>query len=364
MEDGAPLSEALSEAVGELQSHTVDLETGRTYLMWVTAVDKDGAESAPSAAKAITPMAAGGGNNPPHITTGPVTQAEVSVVYAYDADATDADGDILTYALVTGPDGMTVDNSTGAVSWVPAADQRGVHDVELGASDGNSGTDTQGFRITVAAAPLPDDDGDGLDALAEVEHRSDPALWDTDGDGLSDGEEVDVYHTDPTLRDTDGDGTDDGVEVAAGTDPLTSRTTRLGSLKVTLEPAEALDAGAQWRVDNGIWRYNREQLDDLVEGAHTVSYSSLDGYVTPEPETVTIVYSQTTEIVLEYEAVPALFGDVNGDDRVDALDVQLVINGALGLAVGDECDINEDDRVDALDVQLVINAALGLISAL
>ena len=43
---------------------------------------------------------------------------------------------------------------------------------------------------------------------------------DTDGDGLSDYDEINLYGTDPTLSDTDGDGTDDGTEVAQGTDPL------------------------------------------------------------------------------------------------------------------------------------------------
>jgi Cu-Zn family superoxide dismutase len=43
---------------------------------------------------------------------------------------------------------------------------------------------------------------------------------DTDGDGLTDGDEADVYGTDATVVDTDGDGVGDGDEVAAGTDPL------------------------------------------------------------------------------------------------------------------------------------------------
>lgn len=43
---------------------------------------------------------------------------------------------------------------------------------------------------------------------------------DTDGDGLSDRQEIDDYGTDPNRTDTDGDGVADGVEVAAGTDPL------------------------------------------------------------------------------------------------------------------------------------------------
>jgi hypothetical protein len=44
--------------------------------------------------------------------------------------------------------------------------------------------------------------------------------FDTDGDGLMDVDEVEVFHTDPARRDTDGDGMPDGAEVRAGTDPL------------------------------------------------------------------------------------------------------------------------------------------------
>lgn len=54
-------------------------------------------------------------------------------------------------------------------------------------------------------------------------HLSLPADADTDGDGLSDGEELlgsAGYRTEPTLADTDGDGLDDGIEVSSkGSDP-------------------------------------------------------------------------------------------------------------------------------------------------
>jgi hypothetical protein len=45
-----------------------------------------------------------------------------------------------------------------------------------------------------------------------------PAV-DTDGDGLTDEEELTVYGTDPTRADTDGDGIPDGVEQSQGSDP-------------------------------------------------------------------------------------------------------------------------------------------------
>ena len=50
--------------------------------------------------------------------------------------------------------------------------------------------------------------------------------------------------------------------------------------------------------------------------------------------------------------------DLNDDNDVNAVDVQLVINGALG--AGAEADVNNSGETDAVDVQLVINSALGL----
>ncbi len=43
---------------------------------------------------------------------------------------------------------------------------------------------------------------------------------DSDGDGLSDGDETDIHGTDPTNPDTDGDRSTDGAEVDIGRDPL------------------------------------------------------------------------------------------------------------------------------------------------
>ncbi|RJQ77868.1 MAG: hypothetical protein C4519_12580 [Desulfobacteraceae bacterium] len=60
-----------------------------------------------------------------------------------------------------------------------------------------------------------DDDGDGLEMLAEFRAKSDPRVADSDGDGLSDGDEVSMHGSDPTKTDTDGDRIDDGDEVNA-----------------------------------------------------------------------------------------------------------------------------------------------------
>lgn len=65
-----------------------------------------------------------------------------------------------------------------------------------------------------------DADGDGLGACAEGVLGTDQLVWDSDGDGLGDGDEVNVYHTDPLAIDSDEDTIDDGLEVTWGSNPL------------------------------------------------------------------------------------------------------------------------------------------------
>jgi len=71
------------------------------------------------------------------------------------------------------------------------------------------------------STPLLDSDLDGLTNAEEIDvYHTDPNKIDTDGDGLSDYEEVKIYHTDPNKADTDGDSYNDGIEVKTGNNPL------------------------------------------------------------------------------------------------------------------------------------------------
>ena len=64
----------------------------------------------------------------------------------------------------------------------------------------------------------------------------------------------------------------------------------------------------------------------------------------------------------DYEAARGYArADVNRDGRVDALDVQLVVNAVLGaLAEPAMCDVDANGDVNAIDVQAVVNAVLGV----
>lgn len=64
-----------------------------------------------------------------------------------------------------------------------------------------------------------DDDQDGLSNEQEIELGTDPSSRDTDGDGLSDGEEINDYLTNPLLEDSDADGLSDFIEVHNQLDP-------------------------------------------------------------------------------------------------------------------------------------------------
>jgi hypothetical protein len=87
-------------------------------------------------------------NHAPIITFIPDTLATVGVLYTYDVNATDSDGDALTYSLTANPTDMTIDSATGLINWRPTFVQIGDHNVTVEVSDGSL-SDTQSFTITV-----------------------------------------------------------------------------------------------------------------------------------------------------------------------------------------------------------------------
>jgi hypothetical protein len=78
-----------------------------------------------------------------------------------------------------------------------------------------------GLSDSTAADALGDLDGDGVSNQDEYLHHSNPLAVDSDGDGLTDQQEIVTYSTDPSHADTDRDGLLDDAEVLTHhSDPL------------------------------------------------------------------------------------------------------------------------------------------------
>ncbi|QEL14866.1 fibro-slime domain-containing protein [Limnoglobus roseus] len=127
-------------------------------------------------------------NDPPVFVSVPRVDAVAGRAYAATALARDANGDPITYAVASGPDGFEVDPATGAVTWTPAAGVRGPVQVELEARDDRGGVARQAFQIDVRDPALnraPAFRSVPTVRIATGEgYAYSPVVFDPDGDAL------------------------------------------------------------------------------------------------------------------------------------------------------------------------------------
>ena len=85
-------------------------------------------------------------NRPPAITSSPT--APTVRAYVYAVTATDPDNDPLTFKLDTAPSDMTIERSTGKISWFIPPNLKGPQQVRVSVDDGNEGQAFQEFTIS------------------------------------------------------------------------------------------------------------------------------------------------------------------------------------------------------------------------
>jgi hypothetical protein len=182
-------------------------------------------------------------------------------------------------------------------------------------SDGDGLLDGDELNVYGTDPLNPDSDGDGLTDGAEVfQHMTDPLDSDTDDDGLTDGEEVNLHMTDPLDSDTDDDGLLDGEEVNLHmTDPLDPDTDDDGLLD-----------------GEEVHMYGTDPLDPDTDDDRLLDGEEVHVYGTDplDPDTDDDELIDGLEVM--YGTDP-LNPDTDGDGLLDGEDVEFVQNGVNGL---------------------------------
>ncbi|MDI6450216.1 CotH kinase family protein [Anaerobaca lacustris] len=165
----------------------------------------------------------------------------------------------------------------------------GVYTLQLQVWDerDQEGRDTVVISVVEPPCPLSDLSGDCKVDLADLMLLAEQWL---DGPGC----EGYLLHC-ADLLGNDGVALDDFSRLAQ--DWLADWT---GALRVTLTPAEAVAAGAQWRLDGGDWRDSGVVVADLVPGAYTVDFRPAIDWGRPSARTVHVGREQTTDLSAVY----------------------------------------------------------------
>lgn len=208
-----------------------------------------------------------------------------ALLFSFDREPRPGDGRTPgAHVAISLGDGKVVEaaNRKAGVRESTAGDRFEYAAVLPGISDG-TGTPLAQPEAVPAAAPVlsetalvpdppqlggPDTDRDGLSDALERRLGLDPQRADTDGDNISDAQELIVHKTDARKADTDGDQLNDAFELAQGLNPLSPDTDQDGHMDGSLAPLQT-DTDADGMDD---------QLEQAMGLNARLSDSDLDGF--------------------------------------------------------------------------------------
>ena len=299
------LSKVFSDADGDTLAYTVSstdldavavfefhsamtvfaIEKGKETVT-VTAQDSDGNQVSDSFTVTVTAPA----NNPPTVASAIDDATIVNETGAHGVSLSsvfsDADGDALTITAASSADGVaTVSVAADQSALTVAAQARGTATITVTAADGNGGTISDSFTVTVKAAPVV---AAAIDDVSELEvdatHEVDltEVFNDSDGDSL-------------TVTAASSDDAKASVSVAADGSKLTLSGVAEGTATVTVT-AEDADGN---RVSDAF---------DVTVTENTAS-QFYDGEAAPGPVTDLQLTAEGVSLIVSWEAPAPDSGD-------------------------------------------------------
>ena len=236
-------------------------------------------------------------------------------------------------------DGLNNEVETGQSGLDPARSDTDGDGVDDGADDlDGDGLSNADELFWETGINNPDSDQDGLSDGDEVNlHGTQPLVGDTDNDGISDGDEINGdMPSNPTLRDSDGDGIDDSTELEYGLDPSSADDASLDNdedglsnlqesvLGTDLNNAHSDDDG----INDGDEVNGTPATDPLNNDTDDDGLLDNEDYAPIDPDT------QAPQVVIESPDMSRTFLkgqpltlDVSASDAGRITEVRLLVNG-------------------------------------
>lgn len=328
-----------------------------------------------------------------------VVDGETTTANLFQVSGSDTDGDTVNDSVDNDDDDDGVTDTDegiqGTSQYDPDHDDDGYQDgVDAFPTDPNEWIDTDGD--TTGDNADTDDDGDTILDTEEEEpgadgYITDPLLVDTDGDTLSDPDEINTHLTNPSNADTDGGGRNDGDEIGMARDPNdasddnTVPAANAGPNQTVDEHnSVGLDASSTTDADADSFTYSWTQVAGPASMSITNPTTALPTFEATFEGTYTfrlvaddsIGWGQDWIVVTVNNVSDALpcgpgtgnyvgvycYGDTNGDGTVDIIDINTTKNESLlkpadftGVypSNGDTVDLDGTGSVDLVDVNIV-----------
>ena len=167
----------------------------------------------------------------------------------------------------------------------------------------------------------PDSDNDGLpdgEEALDLNYRynadktkvivtgrflSDPSVTDTDGDGVTDQDEIGSYGTSPVKADTDGDGLDDYLEITNWFDPFEADADSDGRL----DSQEYSEGTSPFEYDKSWEEYRHDFIKGFIKGDFIA-----------EPDNLAVVMGQIASCFIPFSDARDVVGNIKNGDYIMA----------------------------------------------